>query len=553
MDFFSIRLCSIRIVGLCYLFCFSGEESLLHAETEGAREYRHFELAKKAVVKISAVSFRYPYTSPWNSPTLRNKTGTGFIIEGNQILTNAHVVSGLSSVRVQRPDQRKDYEAKVIYIGHDCDLALLKVENSDFFRFSKPLAIGSLPRLNSPVEVIGFPIGGKRMSITRGIVSRIDMDIYSHSQIDYHLTVQVDAAVNPGNSGGPVMQKGKVIGVAFQILSRGENLGYLIPPEVIQHFLIDASDGTYNGYTEFGISHTSTSYPAIRKALGLEGIFKSPDTGILIHGIIPGSSADGYLRKGDVLLELNGKKITETGEITLNGNLAEYSQLVDNLHAGDMIEVEIWRKRKKKKLSFPAKITKIFLLRRINYDYPASYYITGGFLFQPLDANLMKTYSSKWFKMRRSAILYHYKYFFSHEFYKKEKEGVILTRRLADKINLYSNKFRHRRVYKVNGKKINGFPHFVQIVQKTIRTKPYLVIEFFFEPDKLILKTSSLKEANLRIQAKHGLPSKAFYMSPLYQELYWKKTQKESKNKPSKSSKSSKSNKLNKPKDPKKP
>ena len=73
-----------------------------------------------------------------------------------------------------------------------------------------------IPELESTVSAYGYPIGGERMSVTTGIVSRIDFQLYTHSSIDQHLAIQISAQINPGNSGGPVMLNGKVVGVAFQ-------------------------------------------------------------------------------------------------------------------------------------------------------------------------------------------------------------------------------------------------------------------------------------------------------------------------------------------------
>ena len=73
----------------------------------------------------------------------------------------------------------------------------------------KPLSFGGIPALESTVSAYGYPIGGERMSVTTGIVSRIDFNLYTHSAIDSHLAIQISAQINPGNSGGPVMQTAK--------------------------------------------------------------------------------------------------------------------------------------------------------------------------------------------------------------------------------------------------------------------------------------------------------------------------------------------------------
>src|SRR5258708_35609280 len=105
------------------------------------------------------------------------------------------------------------------------------------------------------------------MSVTTGIVSRIDFQLYTHSSIDSHLAVQISAQINPGNSGGPVLQNGKVVGIAFQGYSGdvAQNVGFMIPTPVIQRFLADIASGHYNRYVDLSFTYEKlTNAPARR-------------------------------------------------------------------------------------------------------------------------------------------------------------------------------------------------------------------------------------------------------------------------------------------------
>jgi hypothetical protein len=83
-----------------------------------------------------------------------------------------------------------------------------------------PLRFGGIPQLESTVSAYGYPLGGERMSVTAGIVSRVDFQLYTHSGVDSHLTVQISAQINPGNSGGPVMRMARWWGWLFGIQRR---------------------------------------------------------------------------------------------------------------------------------------------------------------------------------------------------------------------------------------------------------------------------------------------------------------------------------------------
>ena len=219
---------------LAFLFCCA---FLLLLPVRSARS----EIAdvRKSVVRITTTSQDPDYKVPWNPGNIDRGIGAGFIIGGPRIITNAHVISNARFITVERENDPKKYPAHVKFVGHDCDLAVLEVRDPDFYKGLKPLDIGGIPQLESSVSVYGYPIGGERLSVTRGVVSRVDFQVYSHSAVDSHLACQIDAAINPGNSGGPVLQEGKVVGVAFQGYSGdvAQNVGYMIATPVLQHFL----------------------------------------------------------------------------------------------------------------------------------------------------------------------------------------------------------------------------------------------------------------------------------------------------------------------------
>jgi S1-C subfamily serine protease len=171
---------------------------------------------QKSLVRITATEVEPDYRAPWNSGGVQRGIGAGFVIDGNRIMTNAHVVSNSRYLTVERDGDPNKYPATVLFVAHDCDLALLKVASADFFKNMVPLTFGGIPELETTVSAYGYPLGGERMSVTTGIVSRIDFTLYTHSSVDSHLAIQISAQINPGNSGGPVMQDGKVMGVAFQ-------------------------------------------------------------------------------------------------------------------------------------------------------------------------------------------------------------------------------------------------------------------------------------------------------------------------------------------------
>ena len=128
---------------------------------------------------VEVTSQTWDYRLPWNPGTVSSARGAGFVIAGKRILTNAHVISGARYITVQREADPRKYPAKVKFVAHDCDLAMIEVEDPEFFKGTTALSLGEIPELESVVSVYGFPIGGDRLSVTRGVVSRIDYNSYT--------------------------------------------------------------------------------------------------------------------------------------------------------------------------------------------------------------------------------------------------------------------------------------------------------------------------------------------------------------------------------------
>src|SRR4026208_432634 len=280
---------------------------------------------QKSLVRITATSLDPDYKAPWNAGGLERGVGAGFVISGNRIMTNAHVVANSRYVTVERDGDPNKYPAKVQFIANDCDLALITVSAPDFFKNMLSLQLGGIPALESTVSAYGYPIGGERMSVTTGIVSRVDFQLYTHSSVDQHLAIQISAQINPGNSGGPVMQDGKVVGVAFQGYSGdvAQGVAYMIPTPVIKRFLQDISNGHYDEYPDLAITYAKLQNPAQRRFLGL----KDDDHGVLVSSVVAAGPSDGILYPGDVLLAIDGHPIASDANVELDGERAPFEEV----------------------------------------------------------------------------------------------------------------------------------------------------------------------------------------------------------------------------------
>lgn len=480
----AVILATLLVVGSQQLLAFSFSESV----------------PKRSVVKIHVTMQRDDYALPWRADRPAMATGSGFIIEKKRILTNAHVVSDAKFIQVQKEGDPRRYMAKVALPGHDCDLALLQVEDSTFFDGTEPVKFAkTIPKLNDEVMVVGYPLGGDRVSITKGVVSRIDYSPYSHSGVDQHLTLQVDAAINPGNSGGPVLFKNQVVGLAFQGLTMADNIGYAIPVPVITHYLEDVEDGVYNGYPELGAYTMDTRNPALRRKLGLT----SESVGVAVYYVDPYGSAMSLIKEGDVLLSADGYPIDSDGNIELESNSIPFFELMERKQWGQKVVFEILRAGNKLKVTVPlTNPTDPFAYRNL-YDVRPRYIIAGGLVFCPVTREYMKLVERGSSGFAAHQLQYYFEYAKIDGHYKDRDEFVALIRRLPHEINTYADPFMNGIVSEVNGVKIRNLREL-----KAALAKPqdgYHILRFEGFKDFLVLDAKAAETANRRILKEYGV------------------------------------------------
>jgi len=416
-----------------------------------------------SIVKIYTVSKVPNYSIPWNS-SIKKSNGSGAIIEGNRILTNAHVVANQTFIEVKRYGDTKRYEAKVEYISHQADLALLSINDESFFKNTKSLKFGELPNIQQEIAVYGFPMGGHSLSVSKGIISRVEHTRYVHSK-EIFLSIQIDAAVNPGSSGGPAISNGKIVGVVMQQIPNSQNLGYLVPVEVVKHFLDDVKDRRYDGFPHFGVDTQMMENETLRKVYKMDENL----TGILVIDISQTSSAFGKLQQGDVLLSIDGHTIQNDGTIEFRKHqFTSYKYYIDQKQLWDNVNVDILRDGKK--ISLEIRLENIadehLLVDTVTYDVMPKYLIYGGYVFTPLSRNLLMSTRATLLELRKAA----------GQWAKKDKdEVVILLKVLASEISRGDHSFSLWIVDKVNSQQFKNFDEFADIVNNF--DGEYLILE----------------------------------------------------------------------------
>ncbi|KAK3183519.1 hypothetical protein Dsin_030805 [Dipteronia sinensis] len=336
--------------------------------------------AMDAVVKVFCVHTEPNFSLAWQRKRQYSSSSSGFIVGGRRVLTNAHSVEHHTQVKLKKRGSEIKYLATVLSIGTECDIALLTVNDDEFWEGVSPVEFGGLPALQDAVTVVGYPIGGDTISVTSGVVSRMEVLSYVHGSTEL-LGLQIDAAINSGNSGGPALNdKGECVGIAFQSLKHedAENIGYVIPTPVIMHFIQDyEKNGAYTGFPILGVEWQKMENPDLRMSVGM----KVDQKGVRIRRIEPTAPESHVLKPSDIILSFDGVNIANDGTVPFrHGERIGFSYLVSQKYTGDNAVVKVLRNPEILEFNIKLATHKRLIPVHIN-SRPPSYYIIAGFVF----------------------------------------------------------------------------------------------------------------------------------------------------------------------------
>jgi S1-C subfamily serine protease len=456
---------------------------------------------ERSVVQISTFSQQPVWDAPWRFDQVRRSSGSGFVIKGKKIMTNAHVVGWARQLHIRRYQDPRPFLARVTYAAHDCDLAIIEPYDESFFQGMEALEIGELPEVRSAVTTYGYPAGGEQISYTRGVVSRIEVQTYVQVGNRSYLAVQTDAAINPGNSGGPVIQDDKVVGVAFQGNPGLENAGFFIPPTLINHFLEDVQDGTYDGFPQAGVRIAALQNPAYRRAL------KLPDNGLgaRIDHLFDVPSTRALLRLDDVLLRVGEYEVGSDGTIIFRGNRVSLGVAFSEYQSGKEVPLKIWRDGKELDLSLPVYTFTKDRAEGNQYDVLPRYFVYGGLVFVPLSRDYFRTLGGGGGDPATAPLMYEL-FYRKHESPETARpEPIVLASVLTHAVNANFGVRARALVDRINGVRIERLEDVVRAFEQNTEKEQHLIQ---FHPDHTIeaIDKEAAAGAQEAILKAYGVP-----------------------------------------------
>eukprot|EP00249_Psilotum_nudum_P010396 c22518_g2_i1 orf=419-2386(-) len=454
-----------------------------------------------AVVKVFCVHTEPNFSLPWQRKRQFSSNSSGFLISGRRVLTNAHSVEHHTQVKVKKRGSDTKFLATVLAMGTECDIALLTVSNDEFWEGVTPVEFGPLPSLQDAVTVVGYPIGGDTISVTSGVVSRIEVTSYVHGATEL-LGVQIDAAINVGNSGGPAFNgKGKCVGIAFQSIKHEdvENIGYVIPTPVIAHFINDYErTGDYTGFPILGIEWQKMENPDLRKALGMAADQK----GVRVRRVEPTAPAAQHIKLSDILLSFDGIDIANDGTVPFrHGERIGFSYLVSQKYTGENARIRILRGAKIWEFDVDLATHKRLVPAHIK-GKPPSYYIIAGIVFSAVSVPYLRSEYGKDYDYDAPVKLLDK---LLHAMAQTEDEQlVVISQVLVADINIGYEDIVNTQVMAFNGVHVKNLKHLAHMVE----TCKEVFLRFDLEYEQIVvLETEKAKAATLDILTTHCIPS----------------------------------------------
>ena len=480
------------------------------------------DVIRDSVVKIHTTSRAPDFSRPWTKANPSKSSGSGVIIEVDStrfgldadiplILTNAHVVRYASQIYVQ-PNQTTDrYQANVVAISPGIDLAVLQLEDSEVLAENGALKLAEdLPSVKDAVNAYGFPVGGDDLSVTEGIVSRIE---FAKFYFDVSgVRIQVDAALNPGNSGGPAVANDQIVGLVFSGIRTADNIGYLIPATEILAFLKDVEDGNYDGKPSLLDDFQSAENDAVRARVGLT---KKASGIIVTH---PYKQDEDYpLKRWDVLTHIGPHEIDNQGMVQVRDDLRlRFTHFIPEFTKDGKVPVKILRQGEPLEVELPVVYDRDRLLPQLKHGYP-EYAIIGPLVTSTLSqeyaqAAVFNRRGVGTLAFRDSPILSR---FTDAPAFAGEELVVVTNRMFPHPIKKGYASPTLNVIASINQEPVKNLAHFVELV-RDVKGK-FLEIEFAGHAETLVFDREELLEANEVILESEGI---RYQFSPRLRKIW---------------------------------
>ncbi len=476
------------------------KKRIIPAAEQGAAAGAAQVAQNRSLVKVNATSQSYNLHLPWQKESPGGRRGLGVVMAGNRVLVTAQMAADATYIELELPESGQKIPAKVVAVDYEANLALLESPSSDrqkaFFAGLKPMGLDTAARIGDEVfvlqtgrvgDLIKSPLTISKVLTRRYIVEGSGFLVYEANNI-------VRSEANSFTL--PVVKGDKLAGLLLSYDSKNQ-VTTVLPAPIIEHFLKDVADGSYEGFPGLGMELQATQDEQFRDYLGLK-----PDApGVLITSVLKGGSAEqAGMKKGDILISINGFTIDSRGDYKdpQFGALSAGHLVRGRAYVGDKVEIKVIREGKE--ITLEGKLTRRkpedYLVLPYQFDRGPKYVLMGGMLFQELSRPYLDSFGND---QRGGAILRLDRIATNPEKYEEQgrKKLVFLSLVLPTPSAQGYEKLGGQVVNKVNGKPINELADLADAFKSAKET--WHVIELDDFPHILYLDTFNAERDNMKL------------------------------------------------------
>lgn len=351
-----------------------------------------------SLVKVNVTSQPWNPRIPWQKTSPGGRRGLGVLLEKNQILVTGQIVADATYIELEQADSGRKIPAKVKAVDYEANLALLEPSEpaSDFFAGLTPTAIETDARIGDKLETWQLGRVGDLiktpLEINKVLTSRYFLE--TSLFLVYETIGIIRSEANSFTL--PVVKNGKLAGLLLRYDSKNQT-ATVLPGPIIAHFLKDIADGDYQGFPSLGVEFQQTLDEQFREYLGMT----KDQQGVYVSEVVKGGSAENIgLKKGDILLEMNGRKVDARGDYQDEkfGMLSMSHLVRGSSYVGDELKVKVIRDGKEQTLTgkLTRKNPKDFVVWPYLFDRGVNYLVHGGLIFQELSIPWLQSFGEDW-------------------------------------------------------------------------------------------------------------------------------------------------------------
>jgi S1-C subfamily serine protease len=454
------------------------------------------------VVRVTVTAQPYDFTRPWSkrAPVARKAIGT--VLAGDRVLITADMVANANYIELESADGENKQPAIVEHVDYEANLALLKPEGSGFLKGLKGLETSRL-KADDLLTVCQLEANGNLL-LSRGQMTTAEVSRYPLDESAF-LVCRASCSLQMKDTTAslPVVKDGKLVGLMLRYDAPASILD-ILPAPIIEHFLKDASDGTYQGFPKMGASFASTRDPQLRRYLKLP----AGNGGVLVTQISKDSPCEtAGIRAGDVLMEIAGKPLDADG----NYRDEDYGRislghLVSARHfEGDSIAVRFLRdgQTKETQIRVARRKPEQYVSEPYIIDRAPRYYVLGGLVFQELSRQYLREFGTDWTRKAPLELIY-----MDANQSEMEKSGrkkmVMISRVLPSNLTVGYEDIRHVMVEAINDTPIQSLDDIPKALQST--KEGLIKIDLVHEPSLIYLDAAGVEQMTPSIQRAYGIP-----------------------------------------------